>query len=211
MKNTILIIIFLVCISAECCKEKESPTYYMPQEFKDYVVFPQGSYWIYEDSISEKMDSIILQTQTTKILEPPSYNDWGYNYECLVDWVYSSYKNQTIFREGKYNEYIANNKNNSYIYYTGSYTGSFSPLFISNIAIGKGSDGLIYELFNDSIIINDNLYKDVKVFSTIGQYNNSFFLRTYYSRHIGLIKVIITKTDTSGTKVWELKKYHINH
>lgn len=205
MKKLIFIFSILACMSADCHKKKDNPTYFMPQEFKDYVVFPQGSYWIYEDSISGITDSMYLQMQTTKIMEPPGYNDWGYNYEYIEEQLYSSYKNQINSRVSRYNEFISNNENGSYMYY-GLY-----PLFISNISIGIGCDNLKYIQFLDSLLIKNIWLKNIKVFSNIDPIGNIKSIKTFFCRNIGLVKMEINdNTDTTGLKIWELKKYHIN-
>ena len=44
-KILFLILAIICCIASDC--DNDIPTYYMPQEFKDYVDFPVGSYWVY--------------------------------------------------------------------------------------------------------------------------------------------------------------------
>ena len=63
----------------------------MPQEFKDYVDFPVGSYWVYEDSISGNIDSIYLIDYKTYIFDP-QHTCYCY-YEILEQNFYSSYNN----------------------------------------------------------------------------------------------------------------------
>jgi len=58
----------------------------MPQEFKDYVDFPVGSYWIYEDSVSGAVDSIYLFERNITIAQPSSGN---YKWEKLIQRFHS--------------------------------------------------------------------------------------------------------------------------
>jgi hypothetical protein len=62
----------------------------MPQEFKDYVDFPVGSYWVYEDSVSRIKDSIYLYGRNLTIYE---LNNFYCNCEKLEQNFYSSYNN----------------------------------------------------------------------------------------------------------------------
>lgn len=204
--NLIIIATFFVLVAADCGNKNNNPTYYMPKDFKEYVVFPQGSYWIYEDSISGIFDSIYLETQTTQILEPPSYNNWGYKYEYLKEMVYSAHNNQLSMRTGRFNEYQSNNENGSYIYY------GLHPLFISNIPVGSGCENLKYIQHLDSLLINNICYKDIKIFASISSIGNVDYIKTFFCRNIGLVKMEISdNTDTTGLKIWLLKSYHISN
>jgi len=80
-----IIIAFFICSAISCKKEK--PTYYIPQEIKDYVMFPEGSYWIYEDSITGNIDSIFLLESNTLIFNP---DNSSFKYEKLRQSFFSS-------------------------------------------------------------------------------------------------------------------------
>ncbi len=70
MKTCRLISLFIIAllILTACGKnDKEYSTYYLSQEYKDYVVYKVGSYWIYEDSASKSVDSIYLYNQEIKM------------------------------------------------------------------------------------------------------------------------------------------------
>jgi hypothetical protein len=204
VKTFLFFALISLLLSVIGCKEKEKPTFYMPQDFKDYVIFPIGSYWIYQDSISGVIDSTNLQLRTSTMLDE---NDFPYICEYIIEQVYHSYDNYTYHNTGKINDYISNySENNSYVYLQSD------PIFISNVEIGVSSGNLKYENFYDSLIINNTSFKDVKVFSSNESFGNIPFSRTYYySRFIGLIKVVLTLTPGyDSPKVWELKKYHIN-
>ncbi|NVO03653.1 MAG: hypothetical protein HXX09_13235 [Bacteroidetes bacterium] len=189
-------------LSAVGCKEKEKPTFNMPQEFKDYVIFPIGSYWIYQDSISGAIDSTNLQSRTSTMLDD---NNFPYICEYIIEQVYHSYNNYTNHNSGKINDYISNySENNSYVYLQSD------PIFISNVDIGVSSGNLKYEKFYNSLFIKNTTFKDVKVFSSNESIGNIEFLRTYYSRFVGLIKLEYKEISSNNLKVWELKKYHIN-
>lgn len=203
----IIITTFFVLCAADCSKDKDKPAYYMPQDFKDYVVFPEGSYWVYEDSVTGDIDSVYLQSQKIEIYTPPSYNNPGYNFEFLKENVFSSNSNQVFYKEGIYNQYIPSNINNSYLY-----RYDIQLYYISSVDIGTTISNLTYKSFLDSLTVKSKTFKKVKVFSTPPEYySNGSFLCTYYGHNVGLIKLIKKVCDTCLTETWLLKKYHINN
>ena len=86
---TILTSIFLLLFCFSCHKPDKTPKYYLPQDLKDYVMFPVGSYWVYKDSLSGATDSIVLTKQETYIEEPGHV--WDFYWENLRQEFYSSY------------------------------------------------------------------------------------------------------------------------
>lgn len=191
MKKSILyLLLFFVlftCLGVKCKKDKK-PTYYMPQEFKDYVMFPFGSYWIYEDSISGEVDSLNLINFNIFIQETNTRN---YDYEKMVQNFSSSksanFSTETL-RSDEYYEYYGYNEN--YAYYFDITTGQTSA-----------SGGIYYAKF-DSLKVLDVWYKDVICIKKYGIYE----LYHYWVKYIGIVK---SENKTNNT-FWELKKYHIN-
>ena len=96
-----ILISFLLLIFVQSCREPELPTYYMPQEFKDYVVFPVGSYWVYKDSVSGVLDTVTLQEQTFSIVEV----DIGYKVERVVQTYYYSIKDSQYLALSEFDEF----------------------------------------------------------------------------------------------------------
>ncbi|MCX6353014.1 MAG: hypothetical protein NTX03_14325 [Bacteroidetes bacterium] len=54
----ILLILSIAILQQSSCKKKETPTYYIDKTFAKYVDFPVGSWWVYKDTISGKVDSV---------------------------------------------------------------------------------------------------------------------------------------------------------
>ena len=53
-----------------CKKDQpEPPVDYLPQDFKDWMCFKEGTYWVYQDSITGKLDSTIVTWSKTEIQE----------------------------------------------------------------------------------------------------------------------------------------------
>jgi len=162
----------------------------MSQEFKDYVDFPVGSWWVYEDSITGKIDSLTLTYSQYKILD--NDND--------------DYQNEDLYQKFKCGDsvltvlsgcddlarcFLIGNGFKSIIYFFQSESGSsyFQPY---NIEIISNSD---------TMVINGYEYYDV-VCIRENRITGKFF---YWSKNIGLVKI---KSESDNR---QLKSYHINN
>ena len=180
-KFPLLILIISILFLASSCKKK--PTYYMPQEFKDYVDFPVGSYWVYEDSVSGIKDSIYLYGRNLTIYE---LNNFYCNCEKLEQNFYSSYNNHLRAQSWLISDDPSFYVYRGYGYYTMRKNGNVE-----------------YIINYDSLKIIDEWYKNVYC---IYNYAND---KTYYYwvKYIGLIK----KENADSSENWLLKSYHINN
>jgi hypothetical protein len=83
-----------------CCKN--CPQYYTDQEFREYLVFPIGSYWIYQDSATSNTDSIYLFSQHFEMRDLKDI----YGYAKYLEQKFSaSFNNDTILKFGGAQEY----------------------------------------------------------------------------------------------------------
>ncbi len=95
-----LFIFLIIPLSADFCipsKKENRRVYLMNEEFKSYVVFPKGSYWVYEEKNSGAQDSIYI---LEKYLNIGSYKYYDYDYESLAYYLYSSYTKDTLYGRG---------------------------------------------------------------------------------------------------------------
>jgi hypothetical protein len=186
----IIIATFFILYTTGCFKKT---TDYMPQEFKDYVIYPEGSYWIYEDSISGAIDSVALLSQDIYIAKENNV----YYYETADQSFFSSYQNSV------YRTYI---EIRSEIYFYFFRHLKYNGPYILIYPFGHWG-GLKYD-FVKIMEVNNVDFNNVHVFNRQEQgIDNNIF---YFTRNIGIIKrkVITTNNDTI---IWELKKYHINN
>ena len=59
----IISILLMVILLSNCDRKNKEPLYcLMQQEFKDYIAFAPGSYWVYKNSLGGK-DSVVLTNQ----------------------------------------------------------------------------------------------------------------------------------------------------
>ncbi|MDI6832759.1 MAG: hypothetical protein QMD02_02790 [Bacteroidales bacterium] len=184
MKSKFLLFILIISILflASGCKKK--PTYYMLQEFKDYVMYPVGSYWVYEDSISGNIDSINLIDYKIYIFDPE--HTCYCNYEKLEQNFYSSYNNHLHAQSW------LDMDDPSFYEYSGY--GYFTMRKTWNVE---------YIIKYDSLKILDEWYKNVYCIYTYAK-NKIYY---YWVKNIGVIK----KENVDSSENWLLKSYHINN
>jgi len=93
-----LLLLALPCLALQCDPDDEQePTYYMSEEFKDYVLFPEGSWWVYENQYGQ-IDSINLFSQDTEIKD--GKDNYPYNFEWVNQNLFTSHYNDTIYAWG---------------------------------------------------------------------------------------------------------------
>ncbi len=183
MKTKFYLFILMISILFLASNCKKKPTYYMPQEFKDYVDFPVGSYWVYEDSVSGIKDSIYLYGRNLTIYEPDNFY---FKCEELEQNFYSSYNNELraysclLIDDPSFYEYCG------YGYYT-----------------TKANWNVEYIINYDSLKILDEWFKNVYCIYTYAK-NKIYY---YWVKNIGVIK----KENADSSENWLLKSYHINN
>ena len=193
----LICIISILCIASNC--KKELPTYYMPQEFKDYVDFPVGSYWIYEDSITGAIDSVCLIEREFEIVRNSNSD---YKAEYLVQKFNNGGTIQAFAIETNPIEYELIGVHN-HVDYNFFYKKNLKPGMTSRT-------GLKYANCLDSINIKNNTFYQVKKFI----YNETI---NYWAKKVGCIYISTNFFATSDTSyvdtniVWKLKRYHINN
>lgn len=198
MKTKKLLFFALLCatiVYLQSCNEEDYPTYYMDEDFKDYVMHPVGSYWIYEDSISGAIDSVILLDQQVGIYTRRE-GDPYYNFEELVQTFYTSYFNRQKIESI---EVVSVDPLRYYYYGRGHY---FTNYFIGDSLEVNNNDYVHYKAFYGSLEINNENFYDVKVIT------GGFTF--YWAKNIGLIRAELPYSN-APQEYWKLKKYYINN
>jgi hypothetical protein len=199
-------ILLLNCIS--CWPPPDNvPTHYIGDEFKEYVVFPKGSYWVYEEVSTKEIDSVYLYRSETSIRNGAS--KLGYNYEEYLSGYTRSYFNDSVRGFG-YPEF---NNQEFYQYTEGSLLSFLNRpiIFMDGGAVGfefnYAEDFAIeYEQHFETLSTADQDFENVKVFKHNVQYFQDQSQRIYFSKNVG----IVIREMFNG-EVWTLKRYHINH
>jgi hypothetical protein len=98
MKN--LFIILIVLGLQFSCKPPDPEIVYIPEEMKPYIMFPVGSYWVYEDSATLQTDSFCLNEVLIDTAPSPNGQTDGYitsMYEEVIQYFYNDNANDKIF------------------------------------------------------------------------------------------------------------------
>lgn len=175
--------IFLLLFITSCQFDYyEKPQFFLTQSDLEYFEFPTGSWWVYEDSVSLKRDSVILLSSDKRIIEE---DEIEFVEELLLNRYQSSLRGAVI---GKFTA-----KSKKYIEWKEEDETSLEELFN-------------YENFYEdkyTYLPNDSTKKH-KIINFIWENKSHNIHKTAYTKKIGLIK------RESENTAWRLVKFHIN-
>ena len=200
MKNSLnlFILLSITVLFTACPSSDESGkiTHYFNEEIKTYVFMPVGSWWVYEDSTTNELDTVTIIFSEIKISDD-EIDDYEY-----IDITYrSSYYNGDIWGGGNA---IENSYMDTYLYHGYLYaTNCFFSDSIDSILLLKGE---LVARHLDSLKIGDKIFTNVKKFTKTKHTYNLIPKVTYYAPHVGLIRKELFNGD-----VWNLKTYNINN
>jgi hypothetical protein len=192
----------LVFLFINSCNKEETEHIRVSNEFKRWTVFPNGSYWIFQNDSTLAIDSVFVQGNP-RFLDVPAYgskdNFTLETIEMSYSSVFLSSTSQNVGQGGRETYYIR------------MYNNSIMPLiassgdnFISYIPSGnEGNTLMILSLFSTYYIGQEQYHPVVST-----QYSGSGKKWTcWFARDIGLIKV--TGENTNPDFSWSLLRYHI--
>jgi len=219
MKNiTYLAILFMVVLLFNSCKKNGGiPHYVIDADLKTAFDFKPGTYWIYKDSISGRVDSFAVRSNMSNTgTVSGNYSIDGikiyiteYNGGSLIDtsdWVFNLSIN--------FEELIWYKNFN-----TGNYYFDFEPLF--TYPFKNGSLNMIDGQYGNDAPITTNIYSSYTVagnsYSNIAEINNEYSENNklyyddwfYISSEIGYIKINIYDPYDSIYKVWQIQRCKI--
>jgi hypothetical protein len=209
MKNTrvhILIVTLLTFIAGTShygCKDRELRTDYIDQTLKEYCLYQEGSYWIYQNSTGD-IDSLYLYQREDHIVE-----DDDRNYESIDLRYNSSYYPSDFF--GMASSPFVGGGGHLSEYWNSAYLTPMGGFFIFSQAIdtpGLETEVLAgteekYTAYYEITLIGDSTYKNVRQYDF--NMGNLLSRRTiYWAKGIGRVKYI----DGDST-VWNLIKYNV--
>jgi hypothetical protein len=201
-----LVLLFLLTISGCCfeCKDKNTPTYLMDGDFKDYLYFPVGSYWVYTDNAGNN-DSIYLYLQNHEINSRQTA--YRFNFEQFSQNFSSSYFKDTLLGGA-----MAMKSYDTVLF---TYTEGFISNSPSLQFFDKKNPGYVMDFADNSAVkyvglfpsyyANGIKYEDVKAFENLIATDPNLPRKIYYARNIGAIR-----KELFNGQVWEIKRYHIN-
>jgi hypothetical protein len=211
MKFLITNTIFLFFLTLLCCtcdnKPEAVPFYPIPDDSKPYIVFPKGSYWIYEEINSLTIDTVFLYRSETDRVNAAT--KLGYDYERYTAGYESSLTGDSTrgFGDPFHNDqkiwaYRESNMNSA--------LASLTLIFLNPLPVGESRRyaedwTLKFESEAESLKVDGVTYSSVKVFKHNVMVFSNQSERAYFSKDVGMIR-----REQFNGDVWLLKKYFIN-
>ena len=219
MKTKILyLLLFATAIFYYGC-DSSGDTIHIDQETKDYCLFEQGSYWVYEDSATLDTDSVVITTTPYFFLGDGRTDTWEtYSYNTYVCFENTNKSFNSLIRPGFDAEFetqkpiwvymnVTDNYSN-YRYYT-YHNGSLGEQFWGGIDFPYFY--LKYESFLEIYQLNNINHDKVKVFFLSDESTpNETIMKLYWAKHIGLIR-IEDYTDSTQAVIKNLIRYNVEN
>lgn len=180
MKIKILFLILTTIIIASCKKTDNYKD--IPDEYKSYFLFREGSSWIYRNNLTNSNDSIILRNISREATKPDNNCD-KYRYE--YDLQFTNVTTGKIFHSGS--------------------------TCVANASISDGLTPAVFTVpptlptLLDTVIVDTTIYYNALV---TFYFNDTMTVFSAYAKNIGRIKCY--KVVNGITTVdYELKRYHV--
>lgn len=211
MKQICLFIIILIFIG--CKKDNEVKTYYVPQDIKNYAYFKTGTWWVYEEELTNKRDCVLIVSNNGGYDEfdgksgPPKgifeyFNCTAHSY--LNGYDYTDDCNPTWTKDGRSIVFRGKSKPGDYV---GSTILLFNKFIIGSRMYPYTQTGEVtLTAGTDSLLLKGEYYHKVHIFndsknSTEEDSPTNFFV----ARNIGIIRKEIMLVNEN----WNLVSYHI--
>jgi hypothetical protein len=187
------------------------------QESKDYCLFGQDSYWVYQNSTTFETDTVVISdvsykktgnlclweeyTMITRCFLN-SHNNIYYSGSYVLTSQYSDYTN--VKYGNIHIQLICRNKideiyfDSMYKDYTNYRNGSFRYNYY---------DGINYENYYENYQVENKAFSKVKVF--LSPFSQSYQIRTYWAKNVGIIRTEYIGEDGNTFAVRNLIKYNV--
>jgi hypothetical protein len=190
----LLSILFILLNNADCSRSKNEPTSYLSDEFKSYVIFNEGSSWVYGNQFNDKDTVILISIEHSFIDLPYTYPVERYNFTTT----------STINEEKKYLAQCIEGQGIGCSNFSVLSTNYFNPkLFFCCCDEGFNYENLQFVNQLDSLEINDEMYFDVKIFKS-DSIDSQSLSTLYYAKNIGLIQY-----EDFNSIVWKLLNHNL--
>ena len=198
-------IFFLTSSSCERPGDEMKETAYLSDSLKAYCDFQVGSYWIYQDSVSKKLDSVYVYMRNTDI-RYSRYLDK--DVESIISFY--KYGSDTVIKKLIYdfgNDYYftVRDVKVDYNYDFPVFVVEKSPIFDNDI------NTALTKTYHSNLRIGNKLYKNVVKFNYMDNSSNSEiddsyhrFRACYFVKGIGMVK-----QEYRDGRIFELVRYQV--
>jgi hypothetical protein len=210
MKRLLFILLAMPLMAnySSCKKKPERAIYNTSKEFKDYVLFKTGSYWIYklEGAVTNTDTNTLIKTELQLVKDARTI---GYDFEKLLMHSKRTYSHDTLIIFGGalfkgthgvdyYEELSTTNLNAADIhYFDGKAKGSIVEIYANRRT--KYSDSLA------NYTIEGKTYPSVKVFDMLDQGYPATPAKVYFAKNVGIIR-----KELWNGQVWNLIKHQVS-
>lgn len=215
MKTAVYVIGFFTLLSMAGCRkgdDEDKGPLDLPKAILDYTYFQPGTYWVYIDSVSGRVDSVYVYKTLTgyDTLQLFDYPSRAYQWiETRAtsamdgyDYIFYSSTSYSVKDESKVPVYVVKQK-------IGHYAGK-GLLFVSPAEIDdyyyNGNGMVIVNNLYDSLLVNSYQYKNlIEIFYDKSPTDISNNITKYISQHFGIIR----KEYADSNQVWNLARSNI--
>lgn len=203
----------------------------------DYCCFKKNSYWVYEDSISGKIDCTYVTSAqvTTYTVGPNSDKDYTgtFHYYNMFtkDGIGDISQYEVYDEDGAQRAKCCNSRYDCKVHWNrpagpvdsmggstpGIYFGSYTYMFndFTNGATGGGglSGGYGDECWSRGVVnsyINSNLYSDIKIFEFYKTGGLAYPYSTRIKNYIVKNIGVVKRIDLDSNRTWLLKRYSVS-
>lgn len=201
------LITVLACMSMLGCKEKERPTFYVDPEILSYCLFPEGSYWVYQnESLQTLTDSAYLTNRRHSIIDSEEEGIQADTYSYDLRFLGKSREVVITAAPGDselestvtlVSEFYSSSASQEYDYLLRSDSRNLDTVSVFPITY------ITTRL--DSIQISGKTYHDVIEFETSPSGASDFTSKVTWAKGIGIVR----RTLVNG-EVWNVVRYRIN-
>lgn len=206
MRLLYLITIFAFQLMLINCKDDPKPEFFIDQDTKNFCVFTEGSWWLYEEENSAERDCVWVKQSFEKKIDSDDYGTirngyiirmssffWQKQNVSLSLWAGGGTGDPQINRlEENINYPLALT---DYTFYSSDTFQVFNPLSEYKIRMVQALD---------SYFINNTEYKDVRIFKASKGIHPLYQREIYWSKHIGKIRY-----ERGDGSVWNLIEFNV--
>ena len=186
------------------CKDKEQFVYNISQETKDYCVFQTSTWWEYENINTHEVDTYFITKVENKI--NPKEDDERSSQEININYKRTLNNNEFVLTINNIQWgtdllfLLGENHKNQPQQIVIQYFEMKDTVF----AYSSDSITLIKHQIEYKLSLTRKSYPTVKEFVRKNNINNLLAKKTYWAKHIGVIR-----REMFDGSIWELKSYNI--
>lgn len=224
MKNFVLkFLVLSIAFGLTCCKPDDEPTYLgefrLGEEGESYIKFEPGSYWIYENDMTQELDTIVMDYYYSTMRKFEGLKREYYREDISFGWRTGAtgayvFRSLHPFADLTPEESFQSSVRHWSIPGGGLSGSKTAMMHMPPKFNAGGGSGQISQLaaLHDSLLVKDTWYYDVAEFEVdIDPAWKGRPTKYFWAKHVGLIKREQYEHWTEAyTQGWHLIEYNVN-